>query len=327
MEVTNETQESSPRITRPFLDTLPRELRLIIYRYVFMGSAVGLSFNDHERIAIRDLTETSTLFNVCRTFQEEAISIFGSQSTVLVSHNADWSLGGLRQMLSENPRVHPNHVQRLDHKIVLKQLGFGELMARPDAPYCPAAGEMDIHEEARTAKSVFPALETYILTPAILVMFPGLEIFKYTGEDGRRIEANSRTSVSLAVSQAIQQPSQHGILGFLNSQFVQSQLLDRAQPINRWLYAVAGARRRHADWSGLPDVLMDTSLCIYGEAWKSWPGLEAFDWALDEDAILRCPTRFADRVPPLIPPKTNISRADYVQAVRVPPKGVVWLLS
>lgn len=300
----------------PFLERLPREIRMIIYRHVFAESSLHLCFSN-ERMMVRDRTASTAMFAVSRICREEATAIFSSETTVLVSHDIDWHSNGLRELLLTNSRVTPKNVKGLDQKIVLKQLGLDEIFAKTDSSYYFNPEDMDIWAEAATVKALFPALETYFLTPAILTMFAGVEIGAPKVSDGTSAEVDTEAETMLAVQEAMHDPKQYGLAGFLKSDFVQSQLRNRQHPIRRWLYAVAGSRSRHADWTGFPTVLMDLSLCVRGRAWKEWPGIENFEWVLDKDQILENPTRFADRATPLVLPKNNMVTADCVHGVCV----------
>ncbi|KPI42883.1 uncharacterized protein AB675_1895 [Cyphellophora attinorum] len=295
-----------------FLNRLPAEIRAMIYRHVFAGSVVQLYTREDETMAVRDRTASAAMLAVSKTCREEATAIFGSESTILASRDIDWHSKRLRELLLTNTRVNFETVKRLDQEIVLKQLGEVAIMANPNKFYCLDPEDMDIWTVAATVKSLFPALGTYFLTPPILAAFTG----PATG--GPRIGAgafamlarrDTEAEARLAVQQALGDSTQHGVAGFLNSNFVQSQLQSRHHPVNRWLYALAGARSRHADWSRLPAVIVDLNLSIHGQEWKAWPGIETHDWALDDAQIRENPTRFADRATPLyLPLDHNVHR-------------------
>jgi hypothetical protein len=266
---------------------------------------------------VRDRTASTAMFAVSKICREEVTAIFSSETTVLISHDIGWHSDGLRKLLLNNPKVISKNVKWLDRKIVLKELGLDEILAKTDSSYRFNPEDMDIWAEAATVKALFPALRTYFLTPAILTMFAGVEIGAPKISDVTSAQIDTEAETTLAVQKAMHDPKQYGLAGFLRSDFVQSQLRSRQHPINRWLYAVAASRSRHADWTGLPTVIMDLSLCVRGQAWKEWPGLEDFEWALDENRIQGDPTRFADRATPLVLPKSTMMSTECVHGVCV----------
>lgn len=275
----------------------------MIYRYVFSSSAVYIRLRDDGTLQVSDRTASTALFSVCRTCRMEADLVFSENSTVQVSHDFDWQQNGLDRMLLRNVQVSPARVRRVEHKIVLKQLGFFQLMCNPSIPFRIDEEDLDIYATVQTGMAVFPHLKTYYITPAILTCYPGVQIFVGSVHGTEHTQKLENAEIEAATYEATQDPAKHGVLGFLTSEIVQSQLLARKWPINRWMYSVAAARGRHDDWSRLPDVILDFPLYIYGEAWKAWPGLEDHDMELNEELVLKTPLRFADRVVPLVQSK------------------------
>jgi hypothetical protein len=305
---TDHTQQSL------FMTMLPPEIRCVIYRLVFARGAASIRGGTWSKYSSRLTSEAFTdiktaeispvslsfhrktpagMLLVSKPCRAEALPIFWQTVTLQIGQAFAW----------ESPKVQP--LFELNDGVMLRNLRVIDeafILGKSPSPQ----PSLDYIKAASLRRRAFPMLKKHFFTP-IIRCGKGVHI------SCKRTAEVLDPAFEAAIARETEDPSKHGVAGFLRSDILQQKLLEIVKATrdvsSAPLRCLADALHVQSEESTLDvDVIVDLPFYIHLSVWKLWPGI-----ACEE---LKTVPRFGDRVPKFIRAATFRMSRSFSAAVR-----------